>query len=427
MSKRIVVEPSGYACLNMGDVAMMQVAVARLGELWPHAAIEVVTARQDLLQGYCPSVVPLAAGARGDWLSGRSLIGRFHRRLPAKISASLQELEKLLWLRCPALTDLAVSLKARVAHRRVASSSSFRKQLTGADLMVVTGMGGFNDAFGEHACSLLDELEAVSQAGVPIVAFGQGIGPITDPALLAKARAVLPLFKLISLREGHTGLPFLQSIGIPKDRIYVTGDDAIELAYQRRCCTPGKLIGINLRLASYAGTGKDIVDMLLPALRLAAQSLNSSLVPVPISFHDEDSDVETLEKLLNGYSHGSQAPIGSPADVIDRIGNCRVVVTGSYHAGVFALAQGIPVVGLLQSAYYEQKFIGLQKQFPGGCRIIDFRHTTTASSIQETICSAWKSAEQVRAPLLKAAARQVELSREAYRTAYRLFPLPPGN
>ena len=35
-----------------------------------------------------------------------------------------------------------------------------------------------------------------------------------------------------------------------------------------------------------------------------------------------------------------------------------VEVTGSYHAGVFALAQGIPVVGLLQSAYYEQKFIG---------------------------------------------------------------------
>ena len=93
MPKRIVVEPSGYACLNMGDVAMMQVAVARLSELWPHATIEVVTSRPDLLQRYCPSVVPLAAEARGDWLSGRSLIGGFHRRLPAKISAPYQSLK----------------------------------------------------------------------------------------------------------------------------------------------------------------------------------------------------------------------------------------------------------------------------------------------------------------------------------------------
>ena len=423
MSIRIVLEPGSYGCHNMGDVAMMQVAVARLTELWPQAEIEVLTSRPDLLSRYCPSAAPISVETRNAWLSGRSLIGGFHRKLPAGISASLQKLERQLWLRRPEVTDFGFRLKETILHRPAPSPSSFRKRLTRACLLVVSGMGGINDAFEDSASPLLDELEAVLLAGIPIVAFGQGIGPISNPALLEKARAVLPRLKLIGLREGHTGLPLLESLGVPRDKIYVTGDDAIELVFQRRPGFLGNMIGVNLRLASYAGTGEDLVGKLREPLLLAAQALNSSLLSVPISFHGSDSDVEAGGKLLDGQNHGSQATIESPEDVIQLIGKCRVVVTGSYHAGVFALAQGIPVVGLLQSAYYEQKFTGLQEQFPGGCLVLDFRRPVTPGEIQDTIRDAWKSAEQVRGPLLRAAARQVELGREAYRTAHKLFPL----
>lgn len=423
MTKRIVVEPGSYACQNLGDVAMMQVAVTRLGELWPHAEFEVVTSRPDLLSRYCPSAAPISVEARNAWLSGRSLIGGLHRKLPAGISAPLQKLEKLLWLRCPAVTEFGVRLKATIMRRPASSPSNFRKQLTGADLLVVSGMGGLNDAFEDSACPLLDELEFVLQAGIPVVAFGQGVGPITEPALLEKARAVLPRLELIALREGHTGLPLLESFGVPRDRIHVTGDDAIELAYQHRPCSLGDAIGINLRLADYAETDENTAGKLREPLRSAAQKLNSSLVPVPISFHGSDSDVEAVGKLLDGQSHSSQATIESPEDVIRLIGKCRVVVTGSYHAGVFALAQGIPVVGLVQSAYYEQKFTGLQEQFPGGCRMIDFRRPVASGEIQDAICGAWESADWVREPLLAAAVRQVELGRAAYQAARALCPL----
>jgi colanic acid/amylovoran biosynthesis protein len=284
-------------------------------------------------------------------------------------------------------------------------------------------MGGLNDAFADSACPLLDELEFVLQAGVPVVVFGQGVGPITDPELLAKARAVLPRLKLIGLREGHTGLPLLESLGVPRDRIYVTGDDAIELAYRRRPGFLGNGIGFNLRLAGYAGTGEDIVGKLRDPMLLAARTLNSSLVPVPISFHGSDSDVEANGRLLDGQNLASQTMIESPEDVIHQIGKCRVVVTGSYHGGVFALAQGIPVVGLVRSSYYEQKFTGLQEQFPGGCRMIDFRRSVTPGEIQDAICSTWESAERVREQLLGAAARQVELGRAAYQAARGLCPL----
>jgi colanic acid/amylovoran biosynthesis protein len=423
MNKRIILEPGSYGCHNMGDVAMMQVAVTRLNELWPHAQIEVVTAQPDLLSHYCPSVSPLSVNARNAWLSGRSLIDGIHRKLPARISASLQNVERQLWLRCPEVTELGVQLKAKLRHRILDSPSNFRKQLTRADLLVVSGMGGLNDAFADSAFPLLDELEFALQAGIPVFAFGQGIGPIADTALLARAGAVLPRLALISLREGYTGLPLLESLGVPQDRIFVTGDDAIEVAYDRRPLSIGSLIGINLRLAGYAGTGEAIVDKLREPLHHAARMLNSSLISVPISLHRSDSDIVSVNKLLGGQRHGPQAAIDAPEDVILQIGRCRIVVTGSYHGGVFALAQGIPIVGLVQSTYYEQKFTGLQQQFPGGCRIIDFRRPVNSGDIQNMICDLWESAEQVREPLLKAAVHQVELSRAAYQAARLLISL----
>ena len=423
MAMRIVVEPSSFHCLNMGDVAMMQVAVARLNELWPHAEIDVVSSRPDLLSRYCPSATPISTEARSAWLSGRSLIGGLHRKFPAGISAQLKKVERLLWLRYSPVTELGGRLKAATLRREFPSVSGFRRQLTGANLLVVSGAGMLNDAFADLACPLLDELEFALQAGVPVVAFGLGVGPITGPALLAKARAVFPHLKLIGLREGHNGLPLLHSLGVPSDRIQVTGDDAIELAFKRRHSPLGNAIGINLRLAGYAGTGEDTAAKLRQPLLDAVQALKSSLVPVPISFSDESSDEKAIGRLLDSQSHAPQTKIECPEDVIDLIGNCRVVVTGSYHAGVFALSQGIPVVGLLESTYYEQKFIGLQKQFPDGCRMIDFRQPVTPCEIQETICNAWKSAEEVRESLLRAAALQVELGRAAYQTLLKLITL----
>jgi colanic acid/amylovoran biosynthesis protein len=266
-------------------------------------------------------------------------------------------------------------------------------------------------------------LEFVLRAGVPIVAFGQGIGPITDPVLLAKTKAVFPRLKLIGLREGNQGLALLESLGVPRERIHVTGDDAIEIAFQHRPSSLGDAIGINVRLAGYAGTGEEMIARLREPLRSAAQALNSSLISVPISLHESDSDVKSADRILGGQCHDSLATTEEPKDVIRLIGRCGVVVTGSYHSGVFALAQGIPVIGLVNSPYYEQKFTGLQKQFPGGCRLLDFRQSVASSEIQDAICRAWESAEQMREPLLRAAAYQVELSRATYKTANSLLPL----
>jgi colanic acid/amylovoran biosynthesis protein len=407
----------------MGDVAMMQVAVDRLSELWPHAQIEVITAGPELLSRFCPCAAPISSQARSAWLSGRSLIGGLHRKLPSVVSIPLQKLERLLWLRCPAVTEFGARIKAAILRRESGSPESFRKRLTGASLLVMSGAGVLNDAFADAALPLLDELEFALNAGIPVVAFGRGLGPITEPALMAKAHAVLPRLKFIGLREGRAALPLLLSLEVPRDIICVTGDDALELAYRPCPDRLGDGIGVNLRLAGYAGTDDETVKNLREPLLLAARKLNTFLVSVPISLHHSDSDEESARKLLGAQNKSLDAEIEGPKDVIRLIGGCRVVVTGSYHAGVFALAQGISVVGLAHSLYYQQKFAGLEAQFPGGCRTIDLRLPITSEEIQSAVLSAWESAETVRDSLLDATVRQIELSRAAYRAVHSLFPL----
>ena len=99
--------------------------------------------------------------------------------------------------------------------------------------------------------------------------------------------------------------------------------------------------------------------------------------------------------------------------VIEQAGRCRIVITGAYHAAVFALSQGIPVVGLA-SDDYSAKFLGLQDQFGLGCETVSLGAQDASERLAAAAERAWQSAEKVRLPLQEAARRQVALSQGAY-------------
>jgi colanic acid/amylovoran biosynthesis protein len=140
------------------------------------------------------------------------------------------------------------------------------------------------------------------------------------------------------------------------------------------------------------------------------------MIPVPISRVPREDDAVTIQRLIAGYNQvsGSVSDPDTFSKVIEQIRDCRVVVTGSYHAGVFALAQGIPVVGLAKSDYYRDKFLGLADQFGTGCESVFLTDPQWPGTLAAAIDKMWQLAEQARPQLLDAARRQVELSRAAY-------------
>jgi colanic acid/amylovoran biosynthesis protein len=295
--------------------------------------------------------------------------------------------------------------------------NEFTEAVSMADLIIVTGMGGITDAFPGYATAVLETLRLAVRRRKYIAMVGQGFGPLKNRRLVARARSVLPFVNFIGLREERASRPLLQSLGVPPGRIMTTGDDAIEIAYDLRRDGLGGDIGVNLRASDYSGVGHALFEPLRKVLLNAADTWQASLVPIPISFVPGEADAETIRHLTVGDNNQSWAagPPASPESVIQQIQRCRLVVTGSYHAGVFALASGIPIIGMARSTYYIDKFMGLSALFGDGCQTVLLGDQDFAKSLEAAIARLWKAAGHVRPSLLREAARQVQLGHEAYR------------
>ena len=415
----ICIDPGSYNCRNVGDFAMLQVAVARWKAMWPSASIDIVTDAPDALAPLGSNVTPLSVKARSSWLQAH-VLGRFHSLLPSAAAASVEAMERRLKMETARPLERALTLKHRLIGEDAESVSRLLRSLRRADVVMLTGAGIMTDAFFQSASAILDTLEIAIRRPLqrrPVTAiFGQGFGPLDNPVLRRKAAAVLPHIDLIAIRERRASLPLLLELGVRPERIIVTGDDAIELAYERRKPEFERGIGINVRVAYYANTDRSVLSLVGDALQAAAGRYEAPLVPVPISLQQGGIDAAAIQELLGGHAHrtDSGASLKTPAEVIDQVGRCRVVVTGSYHGAVFALAQGIPAIALVRSTYYENKFAGLADQFGGGLELVHMDAPAFRQQLDAALARAWSTAERVRPMLLEAAARQIALSRSAH-------------
>jgi polysaccharide pyruvyl transferase WcaK-like protein len=417
----ILVEPSDYILRNTGDMAMMHIAISRLAALWPRASIQVFTRDPTLLAAFCPDAIPLLAPEPRKLASSplshflRQRMGPIVRRLLFWNDLGRQR----LWLR--GRWPSKSRPRSESAPRR--SSDAVLDAISRANVVVVTGMGGVTDAFPEYAMGLLDRLEVAIRSGKLVVMFGQGMGPLRDPELRAKAMAVLPRVGFISLREGRSGVPLLHSLGVDPARLMVTGDDAIEMAAAATTSRLGSGLGINLRAADYADVDSDFVIDCREVLHGAARAYGAPMVPIPISTVPGEEDAITISEMMSGYCIESDAyaDVNSPFTVIERINSCRIVFTGSYHAAVFALSMGVSTVCLAKSDYYRDKFAGLADLFQCGCEIVLGQEANWRPKLAGALEQAWRSADEVRPQLLEAAQRQILWSRAAYQKAQELL------
>ncbi|HWZ29117.1 MAG TPA: polysaccharide pyruvyl transferase family protein [Gemmatimonadales bacterium] len=422
---RIVVETAlnrGAAeYLNLGDVSMLQVAVRRLQRLWPSASISVLTDSGDSLKRHCPGAKPLSRAGRDRWIGDSFAFGRLHKLLPRGAASALRTVTDTLERHLPKLLRAMVVLRLRVQdseHIRE-DVAEFLKAMESADLFVVCGAGGFTDSSKEWTLTTLGTLETAIRRNVPIAMFGQGIGPLSDADVLSRAKRVLPAVKLITLRGGRGGQALAESLGVGPSRAPVTGDEAVELAYESRPAALGHALGVNLRVASYAEVSEDVCDKLRPVLQDFARRRGAPILPAPIAFHAFASDHLAIRRILAGYDDQSDGGLAldTPLKVIEQVGRCRVVVTGAYHAAVFSLSQGVPVICLAASADYIAKFLGLEDLFGQGCQTLLLDDPMFTQKLEAALENAWQSADEVRLPLQRAAARQIELSWHAYERA----------
>lgn len=409
---------------NIGDVAMLQVAVSRLAELWPDAEILVLTDSAAGLARFCPAARPLPREGAETWISNNVLLGPIHRFLPQSLSPRIRSLKRSLAQDSPRLLESLLGLRFRLhdsAGRR-SRLREFLNALWSADLLVICGAGGFAESCREWNLYVLGLMEAALARGVRFALFGQGIGPLVDSEILLRMRQTLPRAVMISSR-GTEGAPAIaRQVGIPDEVFVRTGDEAVEPAFESRSATLGNSIGVNLRIASYSGVSDSHAAALGTVLRDFAHRRGAALVPLPIALHAYADDRRSISSILEGIDVSNvESMPDSPQALYAATARCRVVVTGAYHAAVFALAQGIPAICLSASDYYAAKFNGLRTLFGEGCIVLNTKETHWENALIDSLEKVWIRTDLLRPALLESARSQIDASRQAYRRVRDLF------
>lgn len=418
---RVLVDPGSHHLLNAGDVAMLQVALGRLCERASQTRIQVLTSAPELLAHHCPGAEALPAEGRYAALARRQPPGE---QPPASRAHAPRAGGRVL-----ARARLRLAARARGGAER-----AFLEALLDADLLLYSGRGCLTEAFAGETGAMLSQLALAARIGLPSALLGQGIGPLHDPALRAGARTALAHVGLLALREGRTGPALAAALGVARERVVVTGDDAIEPALAALPATPGEAIGLSVRAAPYAEIERADAAHAGEVARAVAERHGTTVAAIRISSHPGDDETSALAgaglvRPAPGGAPGAR-PVAqdgaTPAAAIAAAGRCRVVVAGAYHAALFALAQGVPAVGVARSPYYRDKLLGLDERFPGGCTVIALDRPGWDTRLAVELERQWAAAPALRGDLVAAAEAQVATSRAAHARAFALAGLEPG-
>jgi polysaccharide pyruvyl transferase WcaK-like protein len=307
----VALVPCNTRCLNMGDVAMLQVAVSRLRTMWPDEELRIFTSDAEALARYCPGVTAVMLPDQPGWCTDRYLGGRLHSWLPERLSDRLADAVVRTGCRAPSVREHLLRLRSTVRQPDRRSLRTFIDTIANARLLVVGGAGGVADHFGDYANLVLLALQCARRRGIPTAIMSHGFGPLTAPHLRAKAAAVLPKVDTIALREARSSRPLLISLGVGLDRVVTTGDDAIELAYEARPAALGRAVGINLRLARAAGATERDIEPVRDGLRRFLSECPAPLAGLPIA-RQRELDVNAIKLMFAGLTTETPHPALSP-------------------------------------------------------------------------------------------------------------------
>ena len=133
---KIFILPSSVHCLNLGDVAMMEVTCRRFRNFWPDAQIYVLNDAPELLELYCPKAIPVRPIGQQAYYTTVAYLSRIGRRFASPAISELDYTWRHNW---PGLAEKLVT--ARSGERAGAEVRNFLDLVRSCDLVMASGAG----------------------------------------------------------------------------------------------------------------------------------------------------------------------------------------------------------------------------------------------------------------------------------------------
>jgi polysaccharide pyruvyl transferase WcaK-like protein len=390
---RIILDNGAYTLRNMGDVAMLQTTVKRLREMLSRVELMILTTSPELLERYCPGTMPLSVQSRDCGYEPQ----------------------------CPARSDWAETwARLKLKWGSVPKGArEFQEAFEEAGAVFLCGGGFLNDINPYQTRPVLRMLEDAARRGKRVALFSQGLGPLESSELMALLRRACRAGARTALREPLYGPGILMRAGARSAQYAVTGDDAIQMALECGPAIGGHAIGFSVRQVAYSEVEARHLEMTSKATRGLSKSLGGKVVPLPISFNSHERDDQAIATVT--ATTAPREMLDSPEALIRATAECRILITGTYHAAVFGLSLGIPCVCFYVSTYYRHKMEGLARQFPGGCELVDLNMPKAAAQLVDAAMRAWEATGKTLSNRLREAAEsQVQSGVKFYRAAIGL-------
>lgn len=236
-----------------------------------------------------------------------------------------------------------------------------------ADVLILGGGGIFQQHYPFHLQGLYDpSLSDISayarpvlmarQFGVPVVIWGHGVGPLTQPDSREVVRDVFDQALAVSVRDDQS-LNLLREIGVTRD-VTVAPDPGWLYS---RCCVPAGATppaARNGRPGTLAivirewSAGLDWKDKLVAAIE-HVEPCDWSVRWVAFQGHIENSgatsDLQTIEELrarVPGWAKGTVSSPATPAETWAELSAAQAVLSMRLHASILALSARKPLAGL---------------------------------------------------------------------------------
>ena len=245
------------------------------------------------------------------------------------------------------------------------------EELHAADALFLSGAGTLNDRYARSVGGLWCLLiRVMSIMGKPVVASGQQVGPLSQFLSRLIVRWGLRTIDVLGVREPESFRCAIR-IGVPRERVVLTGDDAWNLrpaaaslarSILARHGVEGPFIAAQVRFGPSTGWSDEDAASLGEVLSRLSEH---SGLPVAFILLSHSKGTNEEEEAVERVSSHMRAPSRMLFEHLDApttkalLGEASLGVGISYHFCVFAVSMGTPVMGMHSSPYMQHKMEGL--------------------------------------------------------------------
>lgn len=386
--QKIVFLDFGAAYGNLGEEALLLNAIDRINQHLVDPLI-LLGARKGAQLPTLPSNVIVTDTPRKFFVwTGRLVRGAFvvtskipvlNRLVPQDRGA----LDSRIWKISHALIEM---IPAKLLFRSTLKKPQFA--LSKIDFLYSVGAGAIND-FNLIEITYKKWLaQAIHQNGGYTVLSSQGIGPLELDLSRQRTIELCSHMDLVTLRDHAYSMDLLTQLGVPTEKMHITGDEAFSLQADGQTKLGDYLAQYGLdansnyfvfhyRESNCEGTTSATYQIMASALDSLVDSYNIPIVFVPMSYGEHSTIDMEAGLTIKGLMHHQDSLI-VPDTLKDVrfakaiIGSAACAIGLSYHVHIFALEQNRPSVMIYLGEYYRFKLEGLAGFYPDNAtRVLD--------------------------------------------------------